>query len=241
VYGHGADKALRPVAVEGFGGVLVRRVCAGYGADLAIGEDGEVFSWGIGQYGALGHGDTRDQPLPKRVEALRGVRVSSVSVGGEHALALTEDGLVYAWGANGERALLGNPDVERELLPKPVEALRGVRVGSISAGINRGYAVADTGELWAWGYDSGRVGVPPLGHGGQTNGCAVPTPIESMRGIKVDAVAGSEGHTLALADDGGVYAWGRASAVQHGALGLGAPVSCSEDPVLSPRRIRRYG
>jgi hypothetical protein len=40
---------------------------------------------------------------------------------------------VYAWGENEERAFLGNPHVARELLPKPVEALRGVRVGSIAA------------------------------------------------------------------------------------------------------------
>jgi hypothetical protein len=39
--------------------------------------------------------------------------------------------------------------VERELLPKPVEALRGVRVSSVAAAEWRSYAAADTGELWA--------------------------------------------------------------------------------------------
>jgi alpha-tubulin suppressor-like RCC1 family protein len=70
-----------------------------------------------------------------------------------YALALAEGGLVYAWGRNEERAVLGNPNVVRELQPKPVEALRGVRVGSIAASGHRSYAVADTGELWAWGCD----------------------------------------------------------------------------------------
>jgi alpha-tubulin suppressor-like RCC1 family protein len=47
----------------------------------AIVEDGELFSWGTGEDGLLGHGDTNDQPSPKRVEVLRDVRVSSVACG----------------------------------------------------------------------------------------------------------------------------------------------------------------
>jgi alpha-tubulin suppressor-like RCC1 family protein len=117
---------------------------------FAIGEARQLFSWGGGDYGCLGHGDTQDQPMPKRVEALRGVRVSSVSAGLWHVMALAEDGLVYAWGMNEGRVLLGNPGVEREMLPKPIEALRGVRVGSIAAAAFGSYAVADTGEVWAW-------------------------------------------------------------------------------------------
>jgi alpha-tubulin suppressor-like RCC1 family protein len=59
--------------------------------------------------------------------------VSGVAAGREHALALSEDGLVYALGENTKRVVLDNPDVEGELLPKPVEALRGVRVSSVAA------------------------------------------------------------------------------------------------------------
>jgi alpha-tubulin suppressor-like RCC1 family protein len=129
--------------------VRVRQVFAGISEGFAIGEEGELFSWGVGECGLQGHGDTRDRRSPKRVEALLGVRVSSVASGADHALALAEDGLVYAWGENIWKATLGNLHVERELLPKPVEALRGVRVGSIAACAWRSYAVADTGEVWA--------------------------------------------------------------------------------------------
>jgi alpha-tubulin suppressor-like RCC1 family protein len=154
-----------------------------------------------------------------------------------HALALAEDGLVYSWGQNHHRALLGNPDVERELLPKPVEALRGVRVGSIAAAGLRSYAVAaDTGELWAWGADGAHGSYAPIGHGERVN-CSVPKRIESLKGVKVDAVVGSWGHTLALADDGSVYAWGVGDVVRAGALGLGVSVSAASGTVLTPQRI----
>jgi alpha-tubulin suppressor-like RCC1 family protein len=230
----GAEESLRSIIVEGFGDLRVRCVCAGGGAAFAIGEDGELFSWGSGQIGVLGHGDTQDQPSPKRVEALRGIRVSRVSVGIFHALALAEDGLVYAWGENLKRALLGNPDVERELLPTPVEALRGVRMGSVAASRQNSYAVADTGELWVWGVEGDKMAFP--GHGEHTT-CPLPTPIKPLRGIKVDAVAASTFHTLALADDGSVYAWGSSSGAASGAPGLGYSVSVWGWRVPTPQRV----
>jgi alpha-tubulin suppressor-like RCC1 family protein len=129
----GARNELWTIIVEGLGGVHVRRVCTGYYVNFAISEAGELFSWGSGDCGRLGHGDSQDQPSPKRVEALRGVRVSSAAIGWLHALALTEDGQVYAWGWIWDRAVLGNPQIRVELPPNPVEALWVVRVGSIAA------------------------------------------------------------------------------------------------------------
>jgi alpha-tubulin suppressor-like RCC1 family protein len=229
------DDTLRPIIVEGFGeGVRVRRVCGRLAAAFAIGEAGELFSWGCGEYGRLGHGDDRNQLSPKRVEALQGIRVSSVAIGQCRVLALAEDGLVYTWGENHDRDLLGNPDIERQMLPTPIEALCGVRVGSVAAGEIRSYAVSETGELWAWGANG--VGYPPLGHGKGIR-WLLPEPIESLRGVKVDAVAAGHNHTLALADDGSVYAWGNYRAAQVGSLGLGSLVSGAPSTVHTPQRI----
>jgi alpha-tubulin suppressor-like RCC1 family protein len=102
--------------------------------------------------------------------------MSSASAEHWHALAPAEDGLVYSW---GKEALYGNPQVMQELLPKPVEALRGVRVSSVAAAGHRSYAVEGTGEVWAWGADGD--GCNPLGHGGQMRGF-LPKQIEALRG-----------------------------------------------------------
>jgi alpha-tubulin suppressor-like RCC1 family protein len=185
--------------------------------------------------GLLGHGDTQDQHSPKRVEALQGVCVSSVAVGEYRALALAEDGLAYTWSQNEERAVLGSPHVERELLPKPVEALRGVRVGSVAAAGLRSYAVSDTGQVWAWGIEPGES-LAPLGRDEQMPR-HIPKPIESLQGIKVDAVIASFYHTLALADHGSMYAWGSGIAAIRGALGLGASVSDAGVRVPTAQRV----
>jgi alpha-tubulin suppressor-like RCC1 family protein len=172
--------------------------------------------------------------------------VTSVAAGTFYVLALAEDGLLYAWGGFDEVLLLGTPNVATELRPKPFEALQGVRVVSIAAGALRSYAVACTGEVWTWGLD---VGFDfPLGHGdlrpipvlGQEEEYPLPEPIQSLEGVKVIAVAAEAGcrrHTLALADDGSVYAWGDERAVSSGALGLGLSVSGEGQAVLTPQRI----
>jgi alpha-tubulin suppressor-like RCC1 family protein len=71
--------SLRLQLVRGFRRVRVRRVCGGSDNAFAIGKDGELFSWGVGRYGLLGHGDAEERRSPTRVEALRGVRVRSVA------------------------------------------------------------------------------------------------------------------------------------------------------------------
>jgi alpha-tubulin suppressor-like RCC1 family protein len=228
-----AEDTLQPTIVEGFEGVRVIRVCRWQQRCFRHRRGRELFSWGRAGYGLLGHGGEQLQPSAKRVGALRAF---------ERAAARLTEAMPSRWQRTdwctrgvriGGKHAWAKPNVERELLPTPVEALRGVRVGSVAAGGFRSFAVANTGELWAWGRDD--AGVTPLGHGEHIN-CHVPKPIESLRGVKVDAVAVGFCHTLAVAGDGSVYAWGSGSTAMAGALGLGLSTRCAAD-VPVPQRI----
>ena len=44
-------------------------------------DAGELYTWGKGRYGRLGHGDSEDQLRPKLVESLLGYRVIDVACG----------------------------------------------------------------------------------------------------------------------------------------------------------------
>ena len=53
-----------------------------------------VFSWGRGEDGQLGVGDTSDLQEPTFVDALRGVGVRQIACGSGHTVVLTTDGSV---------------------------------------------------------------------------------------------------------------------------------------------------
>ena len=61
---------------------------------------------GTGAVGALGHGDTEKQPVPKFIKGLEGIKVTQVASGSKHSIALDADGNLYSWGL-GEQGRLG--------------------------------------------------------------------------------------------------------------------------------------
>lgn len=50
---------------------------------------GEVFTWGLGDFGALGHGDTLTKQVPVKVKSLKNKgKVTLVSCGKQHTVFL---------------------------------------------------------------------------------------------------------------------------------------------------------
>lgn len=63
-------------------------------------ENGDlvVYTWGRGEDGQLGLGDTSDQDEPTYVDALRGVGVRQIACGSGHTVVLSTEGEVFTWG-----------------------------------------------------------------------------------------------------------------------------------------------
>eukprot|EP00947_MAST-08B_sp_MAST-8B-sp1_P004751 g4751.t1 len=121
--GHGNEQEqFVPKLIEALSGMRVCAVSAGDWHSLFLTEDGKVYSCGAGGSGNLGHGNREREHLPKRIEALSGVRVCAMSAGAWHSLFLAEDGALYScgWGLSGQ---LGHGNEDHQLVPKLIEAL----------------------------------------------------------------------------------------------------------------------
>ena len=72
-------------------------------------ESGHVYSMGNNMYGQLGQGDkvNKSQDLPCLVESIQEYFISQVSCGLDHTLAISENGVAFAWG-QGKNGQLGN-------------------------------------------------------------------------------------------------------------------------------------
>ena len=62
-------------------------------------QSGQVYTWGYGWNGSLGHGDWLDRSMPKLVEAFSDISCKQISCGGYHTVVVTESGTrVYEFG-----------------------------------------------------------------------------------------------------------------------------------------------
>lgn len=133
-----------------------------------------------------------------------------ISAGDRHNLALDETGHIWAWGDN-ESGQLGNGQGGRnqsENTPKDISKnFGGAKVVKISAGQSHSLAVDDTGNVWAWGSNSG--GQVANNNIGENEIEPIPQNISSyFEGVKVIEISAGGFHSLALDDRGRVWAWG---------------------------------
>ena len=86
----------------------------------AITSTGELFTWGGGEHGALGHGSTTNHCVPLRCEALLHATVVSIACGWSHTLIVSSEGEAWVCG-NNEHGKGGTGDQQRSLVPRRIE------------------------------------------------------------------------------------------------------------------------
>ncbi|XP_076736101.1 retinitis pigmentosa GTPase regulator b isoform X7 [Maylandia zebra] len=84
----------------------VTQVACGGGHTVALAE-GSVYTFGLGQFGQLGHGTfIFESRVPRLVEHFKKGRACQVACGENHTAVITEDGLLYTFG-DGRHGKLG--------------------------------------------------------------------------------------------------------------------------------------
>jgi len=251
---NGAGKIKRqqdePMKINSLGTPRVAEIVCCASSNAALLEDGTVRTWGIGEAGELARpvGTMKPSPnaeydhplilrehLTPQPPVLHGSGaaaplVKGMGAGSYHLMLIAAEGeqSVFSSGLNNYGQLgVGSEQDSKALVPVPALDGRGIQM--VNGGTHHSIALADTGEVYAWGRaDYGQLG---MGEEGTSAGAFENEPlvVPLPKGVVGKHLTCGENHNLLLTTDNRVYSWGFG---QLGQLG-----HSTEDDELSPREI----
>ena len=211
---------------------IIKMLSCGADHTLCVSIDGDTFSWGLGEFGQLGHGTVANHDWPQIVDNLRGMGVTDVACGAKHSVVITVTGkaMSFGFGGNGR---LGNDWIQGTLSPSSVvfqrnedDTRQGDSRGSSKNNTTGVFPIqVDAGESHTgfvsksgMAYTCGCGGYGRLGHGEETD-VRIATRIDSLRsfGCCVQIACGAF-HTVVLMASGELYGVG---SDRYGQLGQG--------------------
>ncbi len=179
-------------------------VSVGNAFTVALNAQGTIFAWGDNTLGQLGEGCLGAYSATPVQISVSGVTFQAVSAGFDHALALSADGKVYAWG-NNENGQLGNDNYTVHTEPTLVSALQSERIVSISAGKRYSLALTEDGRVFAFGLnDKYQLGTD------ENSENPVPAAIAALSDAFITKIEAGESSAVAIDADGHAYVWGKA-------------------------------
>ena len=216
--------------LDSLNNVSLVNVFASKFASAAISNDGELYTWGYGKHGRLGHGHDGTVLIPQRVEFLELSTSRALNSGASEFVTDEPESLkVY-----------GVPRLSSLQQPRPY-------IVNVAMAENHCLAISRDGSLWAWG--SPKYG--KLGLGTQlmaaaqvmtnTTGSApsalifvsVPTRVVSLRKHRIVGISAGDTHSLCYSDKGLIWGFG---SNKQGQLGT-AVLEGTGNEVDSPRLI----
>ncbi|XP_061358439.1 PH, RCC1 and FYVE domains-containing protein 1-like isoform X2 [Gastrolobium bilobum] len=223
--GHGTDVShWIPKRIAGpLEGLQVAFVACGPWHTALITSTGQLFTFGDGTFGVLGHGDRENVSYPREVESLSGLRTIAVACGVWHTAAVVEviatqssasvsSGKLFTWG-DGDKNRLGHGDKEARLEPTCVPALIDYNFHKIACGHSLTVGLTTSGRVFTMGSTVyGQLGNP------QSDGKLPCLVGDKIAGDFVEEIACGSYHVAVLTSKNEVYTWGKGA---NGRLGHG--------------------
>ncbi|OIT28076.1 PREDICTED: uncharacterized protein LOC109213096 [Nicotiana attenuata] len=205
-------------------GKHVSYVSCGPWHSAAITSVGQLFTFGDGTFGALGHGDRSSTSIPREVETLQGRRTVTVSCGHWHTAAVVEFSFddssssnspprkLFTWG-NGDDGQLGHGDNASRLAPCNILQLDDINFCRVACGHSITVALTTSGRVYTMGKaDYGQLGIP-----GSTG--KFPSRVQGkITNCFIEEIACGSFHVVALSSNSQLYTWGKGG---NGQLGHG--------------------
>ncbi|GJT58206.1 PH, RCC1 and FYVE domains-containing protein 1-like protein [Tanacetum coccineum] len=204
-------------------GLKVASVTCGPWHTALITSTGQLFTFGDGTFGVLGHGDRENVSSPREVESLLGLRTIAVACGVWHTAAVVEvivtrsstgvsSGKLFTWG-DGDKSRLGHGDREPRLKPTCVPSLIDYNFHKVACGHSLTVGLTTSRHVFTMGSTVyGQLGNP------QCDG-KLPCLVEDkLSGEPVEEIASGAYHVAVLTSRNEVYTWGKGA---NGRLGHG--------------------
>ena len=227
--GGGRSDLTSPAKISGADNTVFTAVSAGYVHGLALDEDGNLWSWGHNFDGQLGNGkdgNGEDVFAATRVEVAGDPAFADVKAGFYGSAALDREGNLWGWGAS-----LADADSTTAVPTQLTDTNNGdPEFVRLAAGFRHALAVDDQGNLWTWGRNSsGQLGL------GDTNNRDEPTEVTFPDRPIFKRIAAGDGFSVALDNDGYLWAWGADGFGEAGTGRLGrggGDVGNTNQPIL---------
>jgi alpha-tubulin suppressor-like RCC1 family protein len=175
---------LKPKLLRNLSRKFVVFVSAHRDHTVCVTKHGEVYSWGEGKYGKLGHGNDSNQFNPKLVEALVGTQIKEASCGRHHTAVRTNDGKVLTFG----KRVHGHLDELNEFVPSLVRPLEGKIITQLQCGDDCVVALTFTGYVYILRIDGS----------GEEEPLSVPLLVKRLSAHNVVQIATYSEHCAAL-------------------------------------------
>uniref|UniRef100_K3Y4U7 FYVE-type domain-containing protein n=1 Tax=Setaria italica TaxID=4555 RepID=K3Y4U7_SETIT len=214
-------------------GISVAKIACGPWHTAIVTSSGQLYTYGDGTFGVLGHGDTQGISRPKEVESLKGSKVKCVACGPWHTAAVAEvisdlknnmpSSKLFTWG-DGDRGKLGHADKKMKLVPTCVDALADYDFIQVSCGTALTVVLSITGVVFTIGSSMhGQLGNP------QVDGKSVCAVEGLLKSEFVRHISSGSSHVAVLTTNGKVFTWGKG---KEGQLGLGDYVNRSSPTLV---------
>ncbi|KAL5263693.1 hypothetical protein ACHWQZ_G008909 [Mnemiopsis leidyi] len=196
----------KPYLVTSLTGVIVRQLCAGIGYTVLCTNDGKVFSWGKGDHGCLGHGDTDSRQEPQQVLSLPFTEIVHVSAAHSHTSMVSSDGEVYMCGS-GSKGQLGTGSNSDSSTPVALDVSDSAKMACCGGNESHPFTILLTAAgavLSSGDAENGKLGI-----GSKWSKKSFSYIGKNHFGNnRVDFISAGVDHSLALTSNSLVFQWG---------------------------------
>jgi NIMA (never in mitosis gene a)-related kinase 9 len=137
-------------------GLKIKKIACGDNHVIALTTDNQIFTWGCGEYGRLGHGDEENSSVPKKINFRFNYVFKDIFAGIDNSFLLTKEGKLLAFGNNEYNKLclnyksiefkssiikykdisMSSNDIIQQLEPKIVQKLAAYNIFKVYPGLN---------------------------------------------------------------------------------------------------------